>query len=64
MTPGDPKEKPVNWSRLRQVYMNLTHRRAPVLNGLVFTGIVVETRNPEEMVANTERLVGLKEDPS
>jgi hypothetical protein len=57
MTPGDPKEKPVNWARLRQRYTSLMFRREPVLDGLVFSGIVVEARDPEELVIETERLL-------
>lgn len=30
------------------------YRQAPVLDGLVFSGVVVEARDPKELVMNTE----------
>lgn len=46
-------ETPVNWSRLRQVYGNLSHRGTPVLSDLVPSGVVVEASSPCELVERT-----------
>jgi hypothetical protein len=57
MTPEDPKERPVDWARLRQRYASLTYRRRPILDGLVFLGIVVEAADPRELAAETGRVL-------
>ncbi len=55
--PRTHEEKPVDWSRLRQRYTSLMYRQAPVLDGLVFSGVVVEARDPKELVMNTEMVL-------
>jgi hypothetical protein len=53
----------VDWPRLRQRYTSFTYRRAPVLTGLVFIGLVVEARDPKELVAETARVLALPQEP-
>jgi len=59
--PRIKEDKPVNWARLRQRYTSLTCRRQPVLDGVVFAGIVVEATDPKELTVETERVLALKE---
>ena len=46
-------DKPVNWSRLRQIFSHLTYRRQPIMDGLVF-GPVVDAQTPEELAKMTD----------
>ena len=48
-------EKPVNWSRLRQVFGNLTARgiAKPIFYGFVHAPVVVEASSPEEAEEKT-----------
>ena len=48
-------DTPVNWSRLRQVFGNLSHRGTKVFPDHVLAPVVVDARSPEEMVEATER---------
>jgi hypothetical protein len=48
------EERPVNWSRLRQVFGNLSHRGTKLFSDHVLAPVVVDATSPEEMVANTE----------
>lgn len=54
--PHDP-DTPVNWSRLRQVFGNLTNRRQPVLQDLVPSGIIVDAETPAELVEKTDEVL-------
>lgn len=51
----DPPRGPINVSRILQVLGNLTFRRQPVLQDLVFSGIEVDAATPEELAEKTEQ---------
>ena len=50
-------ETPVNWSRLRQVFMNLSHRGTKVFEHRVLAPVVVDASSTAEMVEATERAI-------
>ena len=45
----------VNWSRLRQVFGNLSHRGTKLFPDRVLAPVVVEASSPEELAEATER---------
>jgi hypothetical protein len=49
------EERPVNWSRLCQVFGNLSHRGTKIFPNHVLAPVVVDATSPEEMVEATER---------
>jgi hypothetical protein len=51
------EERPVNWSRLCQVFGNLSHRGTKIFPNHVLAPVVVDAASPEEMVAETERAI-------
>ena len=50
-------ETPVNWSRLHQVFGNLSHRGTKVFEGRVLSPVVVDANSPEELVEASEKAI-------
>jgi len=44
-------ERPVNWSRLRQIFGNLSHRGTKIFPNHVLSPVVVDARSPEDAAA-------------
>ena len=44
-------DTPVNWSRLRQIFSNLSHRGTPLFRDYVLSPVVVDAKNPEDAAA-------------
>jgi hypothetical protein len=42
------EDRPVNWSRLRQVFGNLSHRGTKIFKHHVLSPVVVDAKNPED----------------
>jgi hypothetical protein len=55
VAPVPNDERPVNWSRLRQVFGNMSHRGTRLFPHHVLAPVVVDAFSPEEMVEATER---------
>ena len=47
-------DTPVNWSRLRQLFSNLSHRGTRIFKDHVLSPVVVDARTPEEAAILTE----------
>ena len=49
--PTPVADTPVNWSRLRQIFSNLSHRGTPLFRDYVLSPVVVDAKNPEDAAA-------------
>jgi hypothetical protein len=47
-------ERPVNWSRLRQVFGNLSHRGTRIFKDYVLSPVVVDALDPTEAAILSE----------
>ena len=48
------EDRPVNWSRLRQIFGNLSHRGTRIFEGYVLSLVVVDAKNPEDAAVLSE----------
>ena len=55
--PAVANDAPVNWSRLRQVFGNLSHRGTKVFDRYVLSPVVVDAGDPSELVEATEHAI-------
>jgi hypothetical protein len=53
--PVVPDHRPVNWSRLQQMFSSLSHRGTRLFADHVLAPVVVDATSPEELVEATER---------
>ena len=50
-------ETPVNWSRLRQVFGNLSHRGTKLFEHHVLAPVTVDAETPAKLIDATERAI-------
>ena len=50
-------DAPVNWSRLRQLFTNMSHRGTKLFDGYVLAPVVVDLDDPRALAEATEQAI-------